>query len=276
MKIVSANGASIPTLGFGTFRVPGPDAERMVSHVLATGYRHIDTAQIYGNEAEVGDGIRRSGVARGDLFLTTKVWVENYKHAAFIASVDESLKKLRTDYVDLLLLHWPNEVVPLAEQIDALNEVAKAGKVRHIGVSNFNTGLMREAVKLSSLPIVTNQVEYHPYLDQTPVLRAASQLDMSVTAYYAMADGKVLKDPVLQEIAASHGKSVAQIVLRWIVQQDVIALSKTVSEERANENAAIFDFALTADEMAEIQALARANGRIVNPDGLAPVWDKTA
>jgi 2,5-diketo-D-gluconate reductase B len=276
MKIVSANGASIPTLGFGTFRVPGPDAERMVSHVLATGYRHIDTAQIYGNEAEVGDGIRRSGVARGDLFLTTKVWVENYKHAAFIASVDESLKKLRTDYVDLLLLHWPNEVVPLAEQIDALNEVAKAGKVRHIGVSNFNTDLMREAVKLSSLPIVTNQVEYHPYLDQTPVLRAASQLDMSVTAYYAMADGKVLKDPVLQEIAARHGKSIAQIVLRWIVQQDVIALSKTVSEERAKENAAIFDFALTADEMAEIQALARANGRIVNPDGLAPVWDKTA
>lgn len=276
MKIVSANGASIPTLGFGTFRVPGPDAERMVSHVLATGYRHIDTAQIYGNEAEVGDGIRRSGVARGDLFLTTKVWVENYKHDAFIASVDESLEKLRTDYVDLLLLHWPNEAVPLAEQIGALNEVAKSGKVRHIGVSNFNTDLMREAVKLSSLPIVTNQVEYHPYIDQTPILRAASQLDMSVTAYYAMADGKVLKDPVLQEIAAKHGKSIAQIVLRWIVQQDVIALSKTVSEKRAKENAAIFDFALTADEMAAIHALARADGRIVSPDGLAPVWDKAA
>ena len=276
MKIVSANGASIPTLGFGTFRVPGPDAERMVSHVLATGYRHIDTAQIYGNEAEVGDGIRRSGVARGDLFLTTKVWVENYKHDAFIASVDESLEKLRTDYVDLLLLHWPNEAVPLAEQIGTLNEVAKAGKVHHIGVSNFNTDLMREAVKLSSLPIVTNQVEYHPYIDQTPILRDASQLDMSVTAYYAMADGKVLKDPVLQEIAAKHGKSIAQIVLRWIVQQDVIALSKTVSEERAKENAAIFDFALTADEMAAIHALARADGRIVSPDGLAPVWDKAA
>lgn len=276
MKIVSANGASIPTLGFGTFRVPGPDAERMVSNVLAAGYRQIDTAQIYGNEAEVGDGIRRSGVARGDLFLTTKVWIENYKHDAFIASVDESLKKLRTDYVDLLLLHWPNEAVPLAEQIGALNEVAKAGKVRHIGVSNVNTDLMREAVKLSSLPIVTNQVEYHPYIDQTPILRAASQLDMSLTAYYAMADGKVLKDPMLQEIAAKHGKSIAQIVLRWIVQQDVIALSKTVSEERAKENAAIFDFALTADEMAAIHGLARADGRLVSPDGLAPVWDKAA
>ncbi|MBB3595547.1 diketogulonate reductase-like aldo/keto reductase [Rhizobium sp. BK529] len=276
MKFVSANGASIPALGFGTFRMPGPDAERMVSHVLANGYRHIDTAQIYGNEADVGEGIRRSGVARGDLFLTTKVWVENYRRDAFLASIDESLKKLKTDHVDLLLLHWPNETVPLAEQIGALNEVAKAGKVRHIGVSNFNTDLMRKAVRFSSLPIVTNQVEYHPYIDQTPVLRTARELNMSVTAYYAMADGKVFKDAVLQELAAKHGKSIAQIVLRWIAQQDVIVLSKTVSEARAEENAAIFDFALTTEEMAAIHALVKADGRIVSPEGLAPVWDKAA
>lgn len=276
MKFVSANGASIPALGFGTFRVPGPDAERMVSHVLANGYRHIDTAQIYGNEAEVGEGIRRSGVARGDIFLTTKVWVENYKRAAFLASVDESLKKLKTDYVDLLLLHWPNEAVPLAEQIGALNEVAKAGKVRHIGVSNFNTDLMRQAVALSSLPIVTNQVEYHPYIDQTSVLRAAKQLHMSVTAYYAMADGKVLEDAALKAITAKYGKSIAQIVLRWIVQQDLIALSKTVSERRAQENAAIFDFELTSEEMMAIHALAKPDGRIVSPEGLAPAWDTAA
>ena len=276
MKFVSANGASIPALGFGTFRVPGPDSERMVSRVLVNGYRHIDTAQIYGNEAEVGEGIRRSGVARGDIFLTTKVWVENYKRGAFLASVDESLKKLKTDYVDLLLLHWPNQAVPLAEQIGALNEVAKAGKVRHIGVSNFNTDLMREAVKLSSLPVVTNQVEYHPYIDQTPVLHAAKQLDMSVTAYYAMADGKVFEDTVLKTIAAKHGRSIAQIVLRWIVQQDVIALSKTVSEQRARENAAIFDFELSSDEMSAIHALANPDGRIVSPEGLAPAWDKAA
>ncbi len=276
MTFVSANDASIPALGFGTFRVPGPDAERMVSHVLANGYRHIDTAQIYGNEAEVGEGIRRSGIARSDIFLTTKVWVANYKHEAFIASVDESLGKLKTDYVDLLLLHWPNEAVPLAEQIGALNEVARAGKVRHIGVSNFNTVLMQQSVALSSLPIVTNQVEYHPYIGQTPVLRAANQLDMSVTAYYAMADGKVFDDAVLKAIAATHGKSIAQIVLRWIVQQGVIALSKTVSEHRARENAAIFDFELSPDEMAAIHALAKADGRIVSPEGLAPVWDKMA
>jgi len=276
MQIVSANGASIPALGFGTFRVPGPDTERMVAHVLRNGYRHIDTAQIYGNEAEVGDGIRHSGIARADLFLTTKVWVENYRHVAFVASVDESLKKLKTDYVDLLLLHWPNASVPLAEQIGALNDVARAGKVRHIGVSNFNRVLMREAAALSELPLVTNQVEYHPYLDQSAVIETARSLGMSVTAYYAMADGKVLSDTPLKEIASRHGKSVAQIVLRWIVQQGLVVLSKTVSESRAMENAAIFDFALTQDEMAAIHALSRPDGRIVSPDGLAPVWDEAA
>ncbi|MGV1757043.1 aldo/keto reductase [Rhizobium sp. A22-96] len=276
MQIVNANGASIPALGFGTFRVPGPDTERMVAHVLRNGYRHIDTAQIYGNEAEVGNGIKHSGIARGDLFLTTKVWVENYRHDAFIASVDESLTKLKTDYVDLLLLHWPNDAVPLAEQIGALNQVAKAGKVRHIGVSNFNRALMREAVTLSDLPLVTNQVEFHPYLDQSAVIGTARDLGMSVTGYYAMADGKVLSDAVLKEIAGRHGKSVAQIVLRWIVQQGLVVLSKTVSESRAMENAAIFDFVMTQGEMAAIHALARPDGRIVSPDGLAPVWDQAA
>ncbi|MFS8046324.1 aldo/keto reductase [Rhizobium sp. BR 314] len=276
MEIVNANGASIPALGFGTFRMPGPDTQRMVEHVLRNGYRHIDTAQIYGNEADVGDGILRSGIARADLFLTTKVWVENYSHNAFVASVDESLKKLKTDYVDLLLLHWPNDAVPLAEQIGALNEVAKAGKVRHIGVSNFNRTLMREAARVSDLPLVNNQVEYHPYLDQSLVMETAVSLGMSVTAYYAMADGKVLSDPVLKDIADRHGKSIAQIVLRWIVQQGLITLSKTVSETRAAENAAIFDFALSQDEMAAIHALAQPKGRIVSPDGLAPVWDEAA
>lgn len=276
MKLVNANGASIPALGFGTFRVEGPDTERMVSHVLRNGYRHIDTAQIYGNEAEVGAGMLRSGVSRGDVFLTTKVWVDNYRHDAFVASVDESLKKLKTDYVDLLLLHWPNEAVSLAEQIGALNEVAKAGKVRHIGVSNFNTALMKEAAKLSALPLVTNQVEYHPYIDQAPVIETARALGMSITAYYAMADGKVLDDAMLREIAAGHGRSVAQIVLCWIVQQDMVTLSKTVSEARAAENAAIFDFELTGEEMAAIHVLARADGRIVSPSGLAPIWDEAA
>jgi diketogulonate reductase-like aldo/keto reductase len=274
---VTANGASIPALGFGTFRIPGPDVLRIVPHALKAGFRHIDTAQIYGNEAEVGEAIAGSGVARSDIFLTTKVWVENYRHDAFLASVDESLKKLKTDYVDLLLLHWPNEAVTLAEQIGALNAVRDAGKVRHIGVSNFNTALMAEAVSLSKAPIVTNQIEYHPYIDQDVVIAAAKAAGMSVTGYYGMADGKVFADPVLKDIAASRGKSVAQVVLRWLVQQQgVIALSKTVSEARVDENLAIFDFKLSVAETDAIRALARPDGRIVSPDGLAPVWDAAA
>ncbi|KAA3500543.1 aldo/keto reductase [Rhizobium rhizogenes] len=272
---VTANGASIPALGFGTFRIPGPDVLRIVPHALKAGFRHIDTAQIYGNEAEVGEAIAASGVARGDIFLTTKVWVENYRHDAFLTSVDESLKKLKTDYVDLLLLHWPNEAVTLSEQIGALNEVRQAGKARNIGVSNFNTALMADAVKLSKAPMVTNQIEYHPYIDQDVVMAAAREAGMSVTGYYGMADGNVFADPLLKDIAASRGKSVAQVVLRWLVQQKgVVALSKTVSEARVDENLAIFDFALSVDEMAAIRALAKPDGRIVSPDGLAPVWDE--
>ena len=191
--------------------------------------------------------------------------------------MEESLKKLKTDYVDLLLLHWPNEAVSLAEQIGALNEVKEAGKVRHIGVSNFNTALMAESVKLSNAPLITNQIEYHPYLNQDVVIAAAKKAGMAVTGYCGMADGKVFNDAVLKDIAARHGKSVAQVVLRWLVQQEgVIALSKTVGEARVAENIAIFDFALTADEIAAIHALAVPGGRIVSPDGLASAWDKAA
>lgn len=277
MNIVTANGAEIPALGFGTFRMSGAEVLRMVPQALKTGFRHIDTAQIYGNEAEVGEAIARSGVPRGDIFLTTKVWVDRFRHDAFLASVEESLRKLKTDHVDLLLLHWPNADVPLAEQVGALNEVRTAGKVRHIGVSNYSTALMAQAARLSAAPLVTNQIEYHPYLDQAVVLAAARAAGLSITAYYAMADGRVLHEPVLQEIAATHGKTVAQVVLRWLVQQDgVVALSKTATDARVAENFSIFDFELTADEMAAVHKLARPDGRIINPSGLAPVWDQAA
>jgi 2,5-diketo-D-gluconate reductase B len=274
MQTIAAHGATIPSLGFGTFRMSAEDTVRMVPHVLQLGYRHIDTAQIYGNEAEVGEGIAASGVTRGDIFLTTKVWVENYPHDAFLASVDESLKKLRTDYVDLLLLHWPNEAVPLAEQIGALNAVRQAGKVRHIGISNFNIALQAEAILLSKAPLVTNQIELHPYLDQSKIIGAARAAGLSVTGYYGMADGKVFSDPVLAGIAKGAGKSIAQVVLRWLIQKEgVIALSKTVSKTRAAENLAIFDFELPDDAVAALDGLASPNGRFVSPAGLAPDWD---
>jgi len=272
---VSANGANIPALGFGTFRMPDADVHRVLPEALKLGFRHVDTAQIYKNEAAVGDVLKSSGIARQDIFLTTKVWVDRVGHEAFIASVDESLTKLKTDHVDLLLLHWPQSEMPLADRIGALNELRKAGKVKNIGVSNFSTALMAEAVKLSDAPIVNNQVEYHPYLDQTKVLSEAAKTGMSVTAYYLMADGAVPKDEVLKDIGAKHGKTAAQVVLRWAVQQKgVIALSKTATESRLPENLDIFDFALSEDEMAAVHKLARADGRIVNPGHLAPEWDK--
>ena len=275
MHAVSSNGANIPALGFGTFRMSGAEVMRILPEALRLGFRHVDTAQAYGNEAEVGEAIHASGIPRADIFVTTKVWVDKYRHDAFIASVDESLKKLRTDHVDLLLLHWPGgSDVPMAERIGTLNEVRKAGKVRHIGISNFNTAQMEEATRLSEAPIATNQVEYHPYLDQTKLLQTARRLGMSLTAYYAMANGKVPADPLLADIGARHGKTAAQVALRWLVQQpDVVVLSKTATQGRLKENFSIFDFALTREEMAAIRQLARPDGRIVNPSGLAPEWD---
>ena len=274
MQTVNANGANIPALGFGTFRMPEEDVHRILPQALKLGFRHVDTAQVYKNEAAVGDAIATSGVSRGDIFLTTKVWVDQYKHADFIRSVDESLTKLKTDYVDLLLLHWPKSDVPLAERIGALNELHKAGKVRNIGISNFNVALTEEAVRLSDVPIANNQIEYHPYLDQTKVIEAARRHGISITAYYLMADGKVPKDEVLREIGTKHGKTAAQVALRWAIQQpDVIALSKTATESRLPENFDIFDFELSDEEMKAIFALAKKDGRIVNPGHLAPEWD---
>lgn len=274
MKTITAHGAAIPVLGFGTFRMEAPDVLRMVPAALKLGFRHVDTAQIYRNEAAVGEAIAGSGVARGDIFLTTKVWIDNFAPDRFAASVDESLAKLKTDHVDLLLLHWPNGSVPLADQIGALNAVREAGRTRHIGVSNYTIALLAQARALSAAPLVTNQVEDHPYLDQGRLLAAMREAGMALTAYYAMADGKVFADPLLAEIAARHHRSIAQIVLRWLVQQEgVVALSKTVSEERARDNAAIFDFALDEAEMAAIHGLAEPNGRVLKPEGLSPVWD---
>ena len=275
MQFVTANGATIPALGFGTYGMPRSDMLRMIPAALNAGFRHFDTAQVYRNEAEIGECVAASGLKRKEVFLTTKVWVANYPDRAFATSVDQSLRKLRTDYIDLLLLHWPSDTTPLVEQIASLDAAVKAGKVRHIGVSNFNRTLMAEAVKLSTTPIVTNQFEYHPYLNQAPLIEECRRLNVSVTAYCGMAVGRVFEDSVLQEIAKAHGKNVAQVVLRWLLQQGVIALSRTVSTERLIGNIQVFDFVLTSIEIATIHGLAEAERRIVNPQGLSPQWDPT-
>jgi 2,5-diketo-D-gluconate reductase B len=276
MQNVHAAGAVIPALGFGTYGMDSRATQRLLPAALRAGFRHIDTAQIYGNEADVGECVAASGIARADVFITTKVWVANYHPRKFEASVDASLVRLRTDYIDLLLLHWPNSDVPLAEQIGGLNAVVKAGKVRHIGISNFTRMLMAEAIRLSDNPLVTNQFEYHPYLNQSALIESTRHAGLSVTAYCGMAVGRVFSDDLLNEIAMRYRRTIAQVVLRWLVQQDgVVALSRTSKVERLEQNAAIFDFELSAADMAAIHTLARPDSRIVDPQGLAPLWDTT-
>ena len=275
MKTINAHGAHIPQLGFGTFRMPEADVLAILPKALQSGFTHVDTAQIYENEAAVGMAIRNSGIARENIFLTTKVWVANYGKDAFAASVEESLRKLKTDHVDLLLLHWPNDAVPLEVQIGELNGVRERGLARHIGVSNFNTALMAEAVRLSAAPLATNQVEYHPYLDQTAVLEAAAAHGMALTAYYAMADGKVLGDPVLKAIGAAHGKSPAQVVLRCILQKGVPLNTMSTKPENIRANFDIMDFTLSSIDMDRIDALNATGYRIIKPGQLpwVPEWD---
>jgi 2,5-diketo-D-gluconate reductase B len=204
------------------------------------------------------------------------VWVAHYTHAKFGRSIDVSLQALRTDYIDLLLLHWPSGVVPLEDQIEWLNSMVHAGKVLSIGVSNFNRTLLHRAIELSDIPLATNQFEYHPYLNQASLVTATRQAGVAVTAYCAMATGRVFSDPVLKMIAKRYGKSVSQIVLRWLIQQEgVIALSRTEREERIRENLEIFDFSLDEADMNAIFRLAQRGSRIVDPPGLAPLWDPT-
>lgn len=276
MHNVTANGATIPAIGFGTFELEPSDAEAMTEHALKVGYRHIDTAQAYNNEQAVGQGIDKSDVAREDIFLTTKVWTDRFTHAELQKSVAESLERLGADYIDLLLLHWPNPDVSLKETMAALNEVQDKGLVRHIGISNFTARLIHEAAELSDKPLATNQVEYHPYLDQKPVLDALSEHGMSLTAYCPLARGEVFKDPTLERIGKQYDKNAGQIALRWLVQQDnVIALPRSANPDHVTANFEIFDFELTEEQMSEISRLHSEDGRMINPS-FAPDWDTAA
>jgi len=268
-----ANGANIPLLGLGTWEIRGDVCRRVVQQAIAFGYRHIDTAQAYDNEREVGEGIRNSGLPREQLHVTTKVWWTQLAPADLLRSTRESLHRLRLDYVDLLLIHWPNTAVPLDQTIAALCKAKRDGMAKHIGVSNFTTALIDKAVQYSTEPIATNQVEMHPYLDQSKVIASCRANGISVTAYSPIVRGKAGDDPVLTKIGRVHSKSAAQICLRFLVQQGVIAIPRTSKIERLTENSEIFDFALSPAEMAEIHGLARPDGRLVSPSW-APEWDR--
>jgi diketogulonate reductase-like aldo/keto reductase len=269
---VSSHGAEIPVMGFGTSGL-GKSAAEIVAIALRLGYRHIDTARKYGTERGVGDGIRASGVPREEIFLTTKVSHENLRPADFAYSVETSLGELQVDYVDLLLIHWPNLQVPVAECVAPLVAAKREGLARHIGVANFTVTLLEEAIHASAEPLVTNQVECHPYLDQTKMMAALRRHGMVLTAHCPLGRGRLIGDPVLTEIARDRKKTLAQIALRWLIQQEIIAaIPRSSNPERIAENLDVFDFRLTAEEMNRISALARPNGRVANP-AFSPVWD---
>ncbi len=262
----------MPAIGFGTSQLS--DCGEIVADALKLGYRHIDTAWKYGTERGVGEGIRASGVAREEIFLTTKVSHEYLRTDDFARSVDESLENLGVDFVDLLLVHWPNPEIPLDEPMAALAKAKRQGLTRHIGVANFNIALLDEAIGLCPEPLVTLQAEYHPYLDQTKLTQACRRRGMIFTAYCPLGRGRMLRDPVLADIAAHKGRPLAQIALRWLIQQgNIVPIPRSSNPKRMAENLDVFDFALTPDEMARIAALRRTDGRIADPGGRAPAWD---
>ena len=272
MQFVEANGARIPAIGLGTWELRGRTCARLVEQALKLGYRHIDTAQIYENEREVGEGLRASGVRRDDVFVTTKIWTTHFAPNDLERSTKESLARLRLSAVDLLLLHWPNPHVPLAETLGALAHVKRLGMSRHIGVSNFTVALVEEAVALCPEPLACDQVEYHPYLDQTKVRDACARLGIAVVAYSPVAKGRIKNDRTLARIGQVHRKTAAQVCLRWLVQQNVSAIPRTSKIERLSENIDIFDFELSQEEMHQVFQLASAGGRL-NDFGFAPKWD---
>jgi diketogulonate reductase-like aldo/keto reductase len=274
--LVHANGADIPAIGLGTWPLRDEECVDAVRWAIAAGYRHIDTAAMYGNEEAVGAGIRAGGVDRDEIFVTTKVWPDDIAPGDLERSAEASLRRLKLDAVDLLLIHWPNAAVPLRGSIPALCAVKRAGLARHIGVANFTVALLEEAVALATEPLVTNQCEYHPLLDQTPVLAACRRHGLALTSYCPIGRAAVFDEPAVRAIAAAHGKTPAQVVLRWHTQQPgVVAIPKSGNRQRIAENIGIFDFTLTDEEMRRISSLARRDGRIISP-GFAPAWDTAA
>jgi len=272
MQFIEANGAKIPAIGLGTWELRDRTCARIVEQALRLGYRHIDTAQVYENEREVGEGLRASGVKRGDLFVTTKVWTTHFRPNDLERSAKESLVRLRLTEVDLLLLHWPNPQVPLAETLGALARAKQLGLARHIGVSNFTVALIEQAAAGCPEPLVCDQVEYHPYLDQTKVRDACARHGMAMVAYSPVAKGRIKSDRALLRISDRYRKTAAQICLRWLVQQNVAAIPRTSKLERLSENIDIFDFELSEQDMHEISAMGSAAGRLTDY-GFAPKWD---
>ncbi|MDF9798745.1 2,5-diketo-D-gluconate reductase B [Catalinimonas alkaloidigena] len=270
MKFINIKDSRMPALGFGTYTLKGKNCEEGVEDAIRLGYRHIDTAEMYDNETEVGKGIKVSGISREELFITTKVWYTHLHKDALINAAHQSLQKLALDFVDLLLIHWPNDSVALEESLQAMMQLQEEGKVKHIGVSNFNRKMVEEARKIA--PVVCNQVEYHPYLDQSKLLDTVHENDMFLTAYCPIAKGKVMDDEQLRAIGEKYNKTAAQICLKWhMLQKGVAAVPRSGNHERRKLNLDIFDFELTAEEIDQICGK-QGDKRLINP-AWAPEWN---
>ena len=270
IKAIEAGGATIPIVGLGTWTLRGRDCVRLVEQAIEIGYRHVDTAQMYDNEAEVGEGVRNSG-QRDRVFVTTKVKPESLHAKDVERSVKDSLARMQLPYADLVLIHWPNPRIPLAETIGALNKIRREGLTRHIGVSNFTVALLDEAIKLSDAPIVCNQFECHPFLDQSKLIAACRKHKVAVVAYSPIARGRADGSELLENIATTHGKSAAQVSLRWLVQQGIVVIPRTSKVERLEQNIDLFDFELGDAEMKSIAALGKSRSRIVDW-AYSPKW----
>jgi diketogulonate reductase-like aldo/keto reductase len=266
-----SDGTEVPRLGFGTFQLAGDDAYRSVLVALEAGYRHLDTAQGYENEAEVGRALKDSGLDRDEVFVTTKIKPSNARSADVRRSTQTSLAELGVDQVDLILLHWPAEsVAPLAETLEAMNSLVEDGLAGHIGVSNFPSRMLAHAYELA--PVVTDQVEHHPFLGVQPIEEVLRSRGGFLTAYSPLARGKVLEDPVLGQIASAHEVSAAQVSLRWMLQRPgVVAIPKSGTPERIRANVDVFGFELSDEEMARIDGLERGE-RLIDPE-FGPDWD---
>ena len=272
MQFVEAHGAKIPQIGMGTMTLKDDVCVQAVKTALQVGYTHLDTAAFYGNEKEVGEGLRASGVNRDSVFITTKVRENNLLPDLFQKSLDESLAKLQLPYVDLLLIHWNNKDIPFSTSIPALCKSKKDGLAKHVGVANFTTKMLDEAWAVTTEPLVCNQIEMHPFINQDKVVAASKKHGMAVVAYCPIARGKLEGGDALDRIGKAHGKSAAQVSLRYLVQLGTIPIPRTATPAHLKANIDVFDFKLSDAEMAEIKKLNANNMRVVNPPH-APVWD---
>lgn len=272
MKFIPLNTDRIPAIGLGTYKIKGPGASDIIKKAIGIGYRHIDTAQLYENEEEIGQAIKGSGIHRDEIFLTTKVWPSNLTEDRFLPSVEESLQKLKVDYADLLLVHWPHHQMTPEEYIPTLMEIQQKGLAKYIGVSNFNIAQLKATLKTGA-NIITNQVEFHPWINQTRLHKWMHDHGMLLTAYCPLGQGRFMNDKKLDVIAAKYLRTPAQVILRWMMQKDdVIAIPKSTNTLRLEENIKVFDFELKQEDIDAIDAWRLENIRVVGVQAGAK-WD---